>query len=507
MEQVQNGKKMMKAKKVGEKGGYVSISQGEYDRLRENRRALVGPKSRDNHYANQVFRPESTKAKGFPDAIAPMTHSCHTVDVTEITATADAQDFSVQIWPDPENLIGVSQGTFSLPANTALSAGDAYSTDLFVKPYFNVSNTPWAPGEIGGAVAVGTTATYNLRGNGDVSAGPDNSFMKLKSANGQAQLSADPEGWILIPSGTGAITFVATATWNAPATSTPTQGRMTISDDVGVIGTATVNSTQVETYAFTTTAPAGNRIRISYQPNGIASGGNRIVQSLTMNLSFANATTMIPDYAWQPQTSVANSLKAKQSKLYRVVAQTVLASCDSSDFSNGGKIAGSAISPYNANGPSEARVVLYPEVASLVTSKKNALKFGLWGFRENSSQLDREFRGLEFDRWGGLEFMVLAGVFATVGGSLKIEVHTHWELCTLDQILGPEPSRVAPAEIAFVEEFLSALPVHFTENPTHPVFQKIFAKASELWKAGKPYLPYVLSAAKALAPVAAGLLL
>lgn len=482
---------------------------------RANREAIIGKRQANNHYANQMFRPESTSPKGLPDAQSPLTHSFDTVLSRTITATNANETFSLQVWPAADSILGVSQGSITAPAGSNFISRNVFSGNdvgfTRAKQYFDTAASSWNSSMYNGQLAYSTTNVYRLFGSdGQLAAEEDGPGPYMEFVGAGAQFTGDTTGHITLPSAPGTIVMSAQVVYDGPASSAVTQGRLTINDSTGELVAATVNAAQTETYSLTYTgAVAQNTFYMTFRPNGVNGNIARQIRSITLNMNIANALITQPDYTWYADPYLGPYCEADTEEdgpiCYRAVAQTAYLKPTSSSLNDGGSAAG--VHQMLLTEPDSVPVYDYDWVASKRNHYPSSVKLGLWGFNNTSCTMQaREFQVYGSETFKGREFLVMAGVFATAGGSFTVEIRTHWEIITQNMLLAPVPSRVEPDEILMIEKMLEHVRCHFVCNPQHPVFQKMLAKAQSLWAAGKPYLPAIISAAKALAPIAGAVL-
>lgn len=484
------------------------------DVTRANRESIVGKRQANNHYANQMFRPESTAPKGLPDAQSPLTHAFDTVYTRTITASAAGEPFSLQVWPAADAILGVSQGTVNSPPNAVFVAENVFMNTggYRASRYFDTAATQWNPRMFDGQLALSTTNVYRLFGSGGVTPADDEEgpgpYMQF-TGNG-IQFDADTTGHVKLPGAPGTLTLNTQVVYDGPASSANVQGRLTLNDATGELAAVTVNSAQTETYAISYTgAVANNTFYMTFRPNGVNGSIARLVKSITISMTVANALVSTPDYTWYPDPYLYNWAVDNDDEdgpmCYRAVAQTVYLKPLSSSLNDGGPLAG--VHQMLLTEPETTPVLTYDQVASKMNHYPSSVKLGLWGFNNTSCSMNaREFQAFGSETFKGREFLACAGTFATAGGSLTVEVRTHWEIITQNMLLAPVPSRVEPDEILMIEKMLEHVRCHFVCNPQHPLFQKMLSKAQGLWAAGKPYLPAIISAAKALAPIAGAVL-
>lgn len=477
-----------------------------------NRQKLLGDARKANDYSRCVFAPE-TAINMYPYPMNPGPDSQTTVPGLlniQLNSKGSNCPFSVVICPSSDKCLGISVGddpcgtTFTDQTRFLLDSNSVYGS------YFDT--TRQIPGASNYGTMRGDTAfEILLTPARNTIPGNDGDVFVVSDSN-QADMRYSPEGYLdLYNPGTGTTAILSQLTvvidTNLPAASQATQGQIRVAESAdGITWTtlqqATVNSNAQESYLLSGFTSTKRYIAVFYRYNGVAANGN-VRSVLSMSVSLTVTGYYAQYYTWYELPGVRSQYQAGIFKGEQAVARTGLLTCESSDLNNGGKNAGAQLTFAPGESPGAMPVVAYASVASRTNAYEGPLKKGLWGFWSPVQTPSFEYPGDPRD-WTGESYLCLAGTFDSASASARIRANAITSFIvdsSLGQIFCPRPSVIRPAEAYFVLDVINGLRTHFCENPMHPKFQQVMERAASLWKAGKPYLGALGTAAKVIGPM------
>lgn len=472
--------------------------------------AFPGAYSRaaENRYIKNLINAGSSKPYALPDPKNPYTHVVHHRLALDIVAPADDTPFAVVAVPDPRAALStfvgnqpntpLKQWTASFESGVTsayLPVPDASS----VSSFFNKNTT---------GVLNKAPARYNDAGGVplDTSLHPIVSVPTAEGwqhvySSGDQTLGTDAAGWLDFGTTPSQIDcHVQYSMLNPDGVSQHTWVVET-SPDKNIV-TSFANGVVVEAFSIghniniAAGLPTGRYWRLTLKVNNPGTLAQaRIINSLTTQVTPYNANSAgLSAIVTQSYPTLVVGTKA-----WRPVACNVLVSNTSSDITCNGTIAGVQLA---SNYSTPGTVPNYAEIAKLLNAYSGPLKKGTFGFWLPDSNSQSEFLAWS-DEEANLPLLVVAGVFGSAGGSVKVVVDCIIEYLTENEAFGPTPSRSAPLEIAAAAEVFGNIPIHFCENPLHPVVQKVIDKAASVYMSTMPYVEKGMAITKALAPIAA----